>query len=596
MASFPVAAVAPPRQVTRPLRLRLALPAVVIAGAAILVVIGLLAPVPSTPDEAIYIELARHLGLSGKFEILGVAFPGWTYGPAYVALIAPIFRIAPTAREAYLIVRALNAFAFAAAAVPAYLIAIRAVSRRTALVVAAATIVLPASVYTTKVMTESLAYLVVLWTVLAALRVLERPSVARQAVLVVSSLAAAAVRFELLALAPALALVCIFGKNCRVRDQIRRLAPLLLSIGAIVMGAGVLVHFTSSAAAGAGAHGLDLQKFSFARFAASTVGSLGAFDLYTGVVPFACLLYALVSIRRNAQWVSPGLRAVALMAGATTLGLVVSSSAYLGTLPVTARPSLPPDRYLFYVAPLLLVVLGAWIEAGCIREAGMARVAVTAAVLPLLAVIVDLSGVPLATINAIAFLPWALPWIATAGTHPPLLLHLGQPRPLLLLAALGAYGGLCAWRLARPKMDAHALIKPLLVCLTVTTVCAYFANVSAHSYSLPPGWLDAHTNAGAIALWADSPNLTESQALREIVGANDNLSAIYFVRQPDSLGLQQVERRIVEHADGTLAIRGRPLNAQYVLTAARTRIVGTLIARRNGFAIYRARLPLRLAN
>jgi len=225
----------------------------------------------------------------------------------------------------------------------------------------------------------------------------------------------------------------------------------------------------------------------------------------------------------------------------------------------------------------------------------MARVAVAAAAMPLLAVIVDPSRVPLATINAIAFVPWTLPWIATAGTRRPLLLALGDPRPLLLLGALGCFCGLCAWRLSRAKTDVHALIKPVLALVTVTAVCTYFANVTAHSYSLPPGWLDAHTKAGAIALWADSPNLTESQALREIVGANSNLSAIYFVREPDSLGLQQVERRATERADGTLTVRGRPLTARYVLTAARTRIVGTLIASKDGFAIYKAELPLRLA-
>src|SRR6266576_2821595 len=109
--------------------------------------------------------LARHLSSSGRFEILGVPFPPLTYGPAFVALIAPIFRIAGTAREAYELIRGLNALIFATSVIPAFLIAVRALSRRSALIVSAVTIVLPASVYATKVMTESLAFAFVLWSV-----------------------------------------------------------------------------------------------------------------------------------------------------------------------------------------------------------------------------------------------------------------------------------------------------------------------------------------------------------------------------------------------------------------------------------------------
>src|SRR6266480_4556195 len=152
----------------------LALPFLVVGGAVLFAALGLFAAVPNTfADEAIYVELARHLGESGKFEILGVSFPALTYGPAYVALIAPIFRASATAREAYMIIRGLNALVFATAAIPAFLIALRAVSRRSALIVAAAAIALPAGAYTAKLMTESLAYPIVLWSLLAALRVVE---------------------------------------------------------------------------------------------------------------------------------------------------------------------------------------------------------------------------------------------------------------------------------------------------------------------------------------------------------------------------------------------------------------------------------------
>jgi len=83
--------------------------------------------------------------------------------------------------------------------------------------------------------------------------------------------------------------------------------------------------------------------------------------------------------------------------------------------------------------------------------------------------------------------------------------------------------------------------------------------------------------------------------LGEIVSANSNLSAVYFTRKPDSRGFDQVETRVTERADGTLLENGRPLTARYVLTGAETHIVGTLIAKRDGFAIYEVRSFVRLA-
>ena len=61
----------------------LALPILVLGGGVLIGALGLFAAIPNTfADEAIYVELGRHLGASGKFEILGVSFPALTYGPA----------------------------------------------------------------------------------------------------------------------------------------------------------------------------------------------------------------------------------------------------------------------------------------------------------------------------------------------------------------------------------------------------------------------------------------------------------------------------------------------------------------------------------
>jgi hypothetical protein len=557
----------------------LALPYIVVGGAIILGALGLFAAVPNTfADEAIYVELARHFGASGNFEILGVSFPALTYGPAYVVLIAPIFRASGTAREAYMMIRGLNALVFATAAIPTFLIALRAVTRRSALIVAAAAIALPAGAYTAKLMTESLAYPVVLWSVLAGLRVLERPTLQRQSALLLCVVAASAVRFELLVLGPALALACVVGGSGRIRSRCRRLAPLLIGLGGILVCALVLLHGTSGGAAGAGAHGFDAQAFSVSRFGALVIGSLGAVDLYSGVLPFAAFVLVVVGMCRSAAWVSSGVRTVALMAVAGGSALLLTSSAYLATVPAAASPPVPPDRYTFYVVPLLFVVFAAWIGAGAIREAGTAWVAAGAGALPIIAAFVAVSDSPRGTYNGFAFLPW----VGLSGVS-----------PVLWLVVLAGYCGLCAFLLNRRRADAHALIKPVLTLVTVTSVSAFFFVLTSHAYSPPPGWLDAHTRPGVVAVWVGKPGAVRSQGLWEIDVANRNLSAVYYTRSPDSFG-RGVERRIRERNDGTLLDNGRPLMARYVLTTADTQIVGTLVAKSKGFAIYKAQPPVRL--
>jgi hypothetical protein len=560
-------------------RVPLLLSFIVIVGAAAITSLGLFAPVPNTTDEAVYIELARHLSASGRFEILGVPFPALTYGPAYVVLLAPIFRVASSAREAYMLARGLNAFIFATAAIPAFFIAARALSRRSALIVAAVTIGLPAGAYATKVMTESLAFTVVLWTVVAALRVSERPTIQRQSALLLLTTVASAVRFELLVLGPALSIACAIGGSGRIRENCRRLSPLLIGTALILAGTAGLLQATSRAASGAGAHGFALQGFSLLRFGAVLVGSVGAIDLYTGVLPFACFLLVVISMLRHAPWVSPGLRAIVLIAAAGGSALVLTSSAYLVSVPVAFRPPIPSDRYTFYFAPLIFVVFAAWIESGAIREAGTAWVAAIAATLPLIAAIVYIGHHTL-TFSGLAFLPWV---------------GLGVVHPLLLLGPLAAYCGLCAFLLSRQRTTIPGLIKPLMTLLPVTLLCASVFFVRAPTYSPPPGWLDAHSKPGAIAVWGVTPTERRSKALGEILSANTNLSAVYFTRKADTRGFDQVETRVTKRADGTLLDKGRPLMARYVLTDAETHLVGTLLAKRNGFAIYEVQSPVRLA-
>jgi hypothetical protein len=556
---------------------RLFLP--MVAAASMLGVLGLLAPVPNATDEALYIELARNLVRSGRFGVLGHAFPVLTYAPAYVALIAPFYWVAGSAQHAYVAIRELNAVVFAGAAIPAFLIATRVVSRRTALLVAGATIALPAGVYATKVMTETLAFTVVLWCVVAALRVVERPTLRRQLVLLLCVALAIASRFELVALGPALAVSCLLAGEASVRKRLRELAALLF--GTIVLAFGVLwlLHATSGAASGEGAHGFASSRFSIVRFASTLLGSIGALDLYTGVLPFGCLVLVALAVRKRARWVTPALRTLVLISVTSTTVLLLVGSAYLASVPPGFRPALPSERYTFYVVPLLLVVFAVWLEAGGVQVRGARRAAAVASAAPLVAAALDVHR-PIFTFSALAFAPWVV-------------LHAVQP--LLAAAGLALFCGWCAYLLlAGSAKSGHARVKPVLAFTSVTLLFAAIFFVSAPTYSPPPGWLDAHTSGRVIAVWGVTPPLARSQALGEMIAANDRLAAVYFTRGPDSRGLGAVETRVDEQPDGTLLAKGRRLVADFVVTDARTRFVGKLVASRRGFAIYKVASPVRI--
>jgi len=324
-------------------------------------------------------------------------------------------------------------------------------------------------------------------------------------------------------------------------------------------------------------------------------GSLGAVDLYSGVLPFASLVLIVVGMRRRAQWISPGLRTVALMTVATGSALLLTAGAYLATVPAAFSPPVPPDRYTFYVVPLLFIAFAAWIGGGAVRERGTVWVAAIAAALPVVAAVVAVADDPWGTVNGLAFLPW----IGLSGAS-----------PVLWIAVLAAYGGVCAFFLSRRSADGHVLaiegvegtdglldrvaeMRASGRIRSLTTVSAFFFVVSSHVYSPPPGWLDAHSRPGVVAVWAGSPGPMRSQGLWEIDVANRNLSRVYFTHRPDSFG-RGVETLVTERKDGTLLDRDRPLMARYVLTSSKTKIVGTLVAKNKGFAIYKVQPPVRL--
>jgi hypothetical protein len=311
-------------------------------------------------DELIYSELAKSLADTGSFAIRGVPVHG--YSILYPALIAPAYRLFDALPDAYAAAKATNAVAMSLAAVPAWLLARRVVGRWPALLAAALALVVPSMAYTATIVTENLFYPVALLFAWVLVLVLERPTLVRVGLLAVVLVAAIATRSQALGFVAAAVLAPFV--LALLRWDARVLRPFLPFVGAavaivlLVLGGQLLRGGSLSDLLGAysvvGEGGYDVgQVLRFWLWHVEVV------TLYVCVVPVVALVVLLFQARRLA----PALQAHL----AATLSLVATSTLVVAAFASRFASDRVQDRYLFFLAPLLVIVLLAWVELGAPR-------------------------------------------------------------------------------------------------------------------------------------------------------------------------------------------------------------------------------------
>ena len=311
-------------------------------------------------DEAIYTELARSLADTGSFAVRETAVSG--YSILYPALLAPVYALFDNLVDAYAAAKATNAVVMSLAAIPSYLLARRVAGERLALLGAAIAVVVPSMAYTGTMTTESLFYPVALGFAFVLVRYLERPGWGWLAALVVALAVAFATRSQSLAFVPALAtappLLALLRSR---RSALRPFVPLYAlgaaaAIGLVVLQAvrGRSLSDLLGAYSIVGEGGYDVDQV--LRFWLWHVEEL---DLYVGIVPFAALLLALM--------VGRGLPGRLQEHVAATAVLVFWSTLAVGTFASRFASDRVQDRYLFFLAPLLVVIVVAWVELGAPR-------------------------------------------------------------------------------------------------------------------------------------------------------------------------------------------------------------------------------------
>ena len=559
---------------------------VVAVAAAFRIILGAARHLPSVfGDELIYSGLAKGWALHGEPVLRGTVEVG--YSTLYPLFLAPAFRLAGDGATALEAVKVLNAVAMASTAVPAYLLARRALPRGWALGVSALAVAVPWTAYAALTLTESLFYPVFVAYAAALAWTLERPTWQRQAVTLALLAVVVGVRTQGLAVVPGMLLAIA------LHGGVRRFVPTFAALAV-----GLAAAFGASAAGAALPTGTYDPVFhslarvgSMLQWAAWNVASL---ELALGVVAVAAFPLALRAMLRG----DAGARSAAAVALALTLALL-GSIALLSASPYGLDRL--HERSLFYVAPLVLTCFAYWLWRGLERPRWLAlacalAVVLLAALLPERQVFesfdVDLPSSLFFRqledqVPAVDFRVWAIA-LAVVGAGALLLAR----RPLFpLLTVVLAFAAVTA------RVDYHDA-------LTDTQARA----LSWLDRSLPDGASATLVHLGlpysiepcASAAWWEEQHLfvwTEY--------FNTRVDTVKWLYEPNGFdGVPADELTVGE--GGLLLDGGRPFRPRYVVIDSRQRLTGTRVGRfeldslqtewRNGasLTLWRVDPPLRL--
>jgi hypothetical protein len=291
-------------------------------------------------------------------------------------------------------------------------------------------------------------------------------------------------------------------------------------------------------------------------------------DLYLGIVPFA----ALVLLTFVGRSLDRPLRIFLAAALPLTAWLLLEVGAFASALSPRIQ-----ERNVFYVAPLFLIALLAWIERGMPRPPRATAVAaVLAAALPGALPYHRLIDVP-AESDTLALLPlwWLQETVVGPDTIP------------IVVAAVAAAIGVLFFSIS-PR---YALALPAVVLLWFAfaterierfdhgfpkaSIGALYQGITAPRRD----WVDAAVgrNADVAFVFSGKDATHHPDTLWENEFYNRSIGPVYDLRQPSMGGLP--ETHVAQRADGVLLADGKPVRHAYVLSEERVPLAGAVVAR-----------------
>lgn len=529
------------------------------------------------PDELRYTLAARALA---DGEWLNLRGHGYGYGALYPLVLSPIVALSDNVAAAYPLFKLANALLFALAAVPIYLLARRLLSEWWSVAVTAMSLAIPSSIYTSLVLTESAAYLTSSAALLAVVLALERPSVARQVAMLGAVAIANGARPQFAALVPAFLagsalLWCVDAWRPRLRDAVGGLWP---TFGAVALGvAAVAVRLALtpwSVDDALGGYADLLRGYDLDSVARLVVYHLAGWEIYLFVIPFAVAPIVVAELLRAARR-GDAEEGAFVAAFLSVNGMLLLIAAAFASTPYGYSEL--HDRYLFYVAPLWLVLFGVWLSSGLPRPAlatggGVALALVLPAILPygLIAGNIVAETVPTAL--------WSWVWTTTDDIP-----HVDGRR---VLAATVVVLVVVAASLPRR-------LWPVLPALVAAGLVLSSALAWKREADAPEAFMLADTGART---WVDDALPRDAQATKLYVSPQDcpytelTRQALYLTEffnisidrvagignsTPDGLPFDRVD---VGPGGGFVLANGEPLVADYVVTQSQIELAGRRIA------------------
>jgi hypothetical protein len=535
-------------------------------------------------DEILWSEVARGLADAGEPLVRDTPDPG--LGIVYPLVIAPAYLAFDGLVDAYAAVKLVNSAVMSLAAIPAYFLARRVVGQWLALLAAVLAVAVPSLAYTGTVMTENVFYPLFLVVALVLVLVLERPTGLRVALLVGLVAVAFATRVQAAAFVPAILLapfVLAALEGVGLRDTVRRYRVLFGSVVALGALALVLRLATGNSPQDLlGAYEpVGEANYEVGEVLRYLVYHVAELVLYLLVVPVA----ATIVLVARARSLDGRLQAFLAATLALTLCILPVVAAFASVFSQRIE-----ERNMFYVAPLYLVALLAWVERGAPRPRAIAVVAASACALAVLAIPFDRFLTTSAISDTLMLLPlWSLQdrigeeWIATAALVLGLLLALAflfVPRRFAVVLPLLVLG---LWAVAFEQIwwGQHGFEQ-------------FSRGVLFQGIRAPHrDWIDRALPDGARAgfLWTGR---TDRLTVNQNEFFNRGVGPVYYVDQPTPGNLPEARVTIDPRTGAVILPDGSPVTDEYLLADATFEPTGRAIAFDLGWGIrlWRVNTPL----
>jgi hypothetical protein len=518
----------------------------------------------------------------------------------YPALISPAW-LADSTQTAYTLIKTINAALMTLGAIPLYLWARRLVAPLWGVLAVALYLAIPGFIYTAEILTENAFVPATILALFAISVALERPTLLQQLLALGAIALTAAARIQglvfLLVLPTAIALSLLFDAIASSPGERRRVITVGLrrfwpSLAALALGAVAYVAWERARGASLSS-GLGMyRQVSQAQYELGPAlrwiaYHFGELVFSVGVIPVSALIVLVGLACRRATAPSPPERAFLAAATAAVFWIVVQVGTFASHFSLRVE-----ERYMFNVAPALLLALVVWLARGLPRPRGL----VAAAVLVPAAFVLTLPFGRLFTQalfnDTYGLIPlWRLSTRLSLGTT--------ETRIVAGVGALAA-GLLFAFV---PRRWARAAVPSAVAGFLVLSSGSVFATVTwlsasarhAGNLSGDPSWIDHTVGRDARVDVLFTRDIVDRHVVWEAEFWNRSVRRVFGVTAedldiPDVAAPVDPAGRIVP----ALPVGSPDLHPRYVAGDATLAVEGAQIASAGQLGLWRVHQPLRL--